>query len=71
MRKSLSLLSLFSAAAFRGFGGVPLASLTPIARANHKKNWTDTPRHQSIHQKHGDRERTRRLAFKARHGHFA
>jgi hypothetical protein len=70
MRK-LSLVAAFAAATFTRFGGTPLPSLTPSARANHKKNWTGTPRRQTTHTPNGVRERTRRLAFKAQHGHFA
>lgn len=66
-----SLASVFAAAAFRRFGGIPLPSLSASGRANHKKNWTGTPQRQTKHTPNGMRERNRRLAFKLKHGHFA
>lgn len=67
-----SLLDLFAAAAFKGFGGIPLPKLTPSGRANHKKRWSGST-NQQIHQRAvaGQKECLRRLAFKERHGHFA
>jgi hypothetical protein len=68
------LFALFAASAFtqNRFGGIPLPNLTPSARAGHKKNWTGTPRVQTrFIRTNGAREVNRRLAFKAKHGHFA
>ncbi len=71
-RSFSGLFSLFVGAAFSAsrFGGIPLPNLSASARAGHKKNWTGTPGSQTLHKMNGGRERSRRLAFKARHGHF-
>lgn len=75
MRK-VNLYSLFAAAVFsqNRFGGIPLPNLTASARAGHKKNWTGKSHSQTYfapHERNGAREVNRRLAFKAKHGHFA
>lgn len=75
-RRFTGLWTLFSAAAFseRRFGGIPLPNLTPSARAGHKKNWTGNSHNTTTFtpdMRNGKRERARRLAFKAKHGHFA
>lgn len=75
-RRFTGLWNLFSAAAFSQTrsGGIPLPNLTPSARAGHKKNWTGNSHNTTSfapHERNGAREVSRRLAFKAKHGHFA
>lgn len=64
------LETLFALATFKGFGGIPLEKLSNSAR----RRLTGSPEGHStnIPRTHtSGRERSRNLAFKARHGHFA
>lgn len=71
----MNIEKLFVAAIFasqrRMFGGIPIEKLGSKARrqlTSHKR-WDN--RSTSHHTPNGARERSRRLAFKTKHGHFA